>query len=226
MGAIRKLIQDFDGTNDMIKEQNAHLDTLSELAKVKADLFNEKIELKLANAGTGIDKTIPISQVQDSIYETHAYTSNSSTEIAKTVTTAIKGFVSGGKENVTNGISSLITAAIKGLFGDESAEDLIFEKYYVILEGAALVRLDMMGWKRSIKASALSERIEQVSAFVLYKSSVSLKEVSFNTFLDFYQVPILADNPDAKLIDIVSEAKEIYKSYKDMEEKVVQKLEN
>ncbi|WP_294240658.1 hypothetical protein [uncultured Chryseobacterium sp.] len=59
----------------MIKEQNAHLDSLSEMANIKVNLFKEIITDQLINAGTGTDKTVPITQIQDFISETHAYTS-------------------------------------------------------------------------------------------------------------------------------------------------------
>lgn len=51
----------------MIKEQNAHLDSLSEMANIKVNLFKEIITDRLINAGTGTDKTVPITQIQDFI---------------------------------------------------------------------------------------------------------------------------------------------------------------
>ncbi|WP_294323138.1 hypothetical protein [uncultured Chryseobacterium sp.] len=51
----------------MIKEQNAHLDSLSEMANIKINLFKEIINDRLINAGTGTDKTVPITQIQDFI---------------------------------------------------------------------------------------------------------------------------------------------------------------
>ena len=61
MGAIRSLIAGADESDKLATEQNAHLDTLAALADAKAELFREEINQKLLDAGTGTDKTIPIT---------------------------------------------------------------------------------------------------------------------------------------------------------------------
>ncbi len=213
MGAIRSFIQGADDSDNLVKEANAHLDTLSALADAKAELFKEKITQKLLNAGTGSDKTIPITEVQDFISETHAYTSSSADKISDTVSNAVKGFVQGGKDNVTNGVCALVTTAITALFGSTESSDMTIEKYYVALEGIALIRLDIMGWKRAITASSLTTKVEQVSAFVMSKSTIDIKKTDFDTFLDLYQFVILADNPNAKTLDIIGEAKELFNAF-------------
>lgn len=213
MGAIRSFITSADNADALTKEQNAHLDTLSALADAKAELFKEKINQKLLDAGTGTDKTIPITQVQDFISETHAYVSSNADKISDTVSTAVKGFVQGGKDNITNGVCSLVTTAITALFGSSESSDMTIEKYYVAVEGIALIRLDIMGWKRAITASSLTTKVEQVSAFVMSKSTIDIKKTEFNTFLDLYQNVTLAENPNAKAIEIISEAKQLFKAF-------------
>jgi hypothetical protein len=213
MGAIKNLITGADASDALIAEENAHLDTLSALANAKAELFREKINQKLINAGTGTDRTIPITEIQDFISETHAYTSSNADKISDTVSSVIKGFVQGGKENVTNGVCSLVTTAITALFGSTESSDMSFEKYYIAVEGIALVRLDIMGWKRAITASSLTTKVEQVSAFVMSKSTVDIKKTDFNTFLDQYQVIVLAGNSNAKPLEIIKEAKELFDSF-------------
>ncbi|WP_294226483.1 hypothetical protein [uncultured Chryseobacterium sp.] len=201
----------------MIKEQNAHLDSLSEMANIKVNLFKEIITDQLINAGTGTDKTVPITQIQDFISETHAYTSQNADKIAGAVENAINGIINGGKENINNAISGLVTAAITGLFGSQESSDMTFDKYYVAVEGISIIRLDLMGWKRAITASSLSERVEQVSAFVMAKSTVDIMKTDFNTFLDLYQNLVLSENPDAKTKDIITDAKQIFDMFKSNE---------
>ncbi|MCW8336608.1 hypothetical protein [Vibrio paucivorans] len=212
MGKIRELITGADESDKIVQEQNAHLDTLAELADVKAELFTETIAQKLINAGQGTDKTIPITQVQDSITETHAYLSSNADKISGAVTDAVQGFVQGGKENITNGVCKLITTAITALFGESEADDTKFEKYYITLEGVSLIRLDIMGWKRAVKGTSLTTKVEQVSAFVLTKSTVDIAKTDKNTFLDLYQSAILAENPDATMADVIKEANDLYKA--------------
>ena len=90
---------------------------------------------------------------------------------------------------------------------------MTFEKYYVALEGISLIRLDIMGWKRAITASSLTTKVEQVSAFVMSKSTIDIKKTDFNTFLDLYQNVIRADDPSAKTLDIINEAKELFNAF-------------
>lgn len=213
MGAIRSFIQGNDQADKLLQETNAHLDALAALADTKAELFREKINQKLLDAGTGTDKTIPVTEVQDFISETHAYTSKNADAIAGLVTNAVHGFVQGGKENVTNGVCSLVTGAIGALFGNTESNDMTFEKYYVSLEGISLIRLDIMGWKRSVKASSLTATVEQVSAFVMSKSTIDIKKTDFNTFLDLYQVVIREDDPKAQTLDIIKEAKALFNAF-------------
>lgn len=213
MGAIRSFITAADQSDKLAQEQNAHLDTLSALADAKADLFREKITQNLLNAGQGSDKTIPITAVQDFTSETHAYISSNADKISDAVTGAVKGFVQGGKDNITNGVCSLVTTAITALFGSSESSDMTFEKYYVAVEGIALIRLDIMGWKRAITASSLTTKVEQVSAFVMSKSTIDIKKTDFDTFLDLYQGVVLADNPQAKTLDVIKEAKDLFNAF-------------
>ncbi len=70
-----------------------------------------------------------------------------------------------------------------------------------------------MGWKRAITASSLTTKVEQVSAFVMSKSTIDIKKTDFNTFLDAYQKVIRAGDPNAKLTDIMRQAKELYMDF-------------
>ncbi|MDV2993247.1 MAG: hypothetical protein N4J56_002901 [Chroococcidiopsis sp. SAG 2025] len=42
---------------------------------------------------------------------------------------------------------------------------------------------------------------------------IDIRKTEFNTFLDLYQAVILADNPNAKTIDIIKEAKELFNAF-------------
>lgn len=170
------------------------------------------------NAGTGDDKTIPITEIQDFTKETHSYLSSNADKIASTVNSVIGDFVKGGKDNITNGVSSLITEAVTVLFGETESSDITISKYYIAMEGVALIRLDLMGWKRSVEATSLRKKVEQVSAFTLSKSTVDVTKLDFDTFLDQYQDIVKADNPKISTTEIVTSAKDLFKLFKEESE--------
>lgn len=133
--------------------------------------------------------------------------------ITTAVNEAINGFVQGGKEQVVGGIEKLLTVAITALFGADEGTESTTAKYYVTNEGISLVRIDLMGWKRSAKAVSLTTKIEQVSAFVLCKSTIDIERTSFDTFLDVYQGVIMAGNPNASPQTIIKEARELFEAF-------------
>jgi hypothetical protein len=45
------------------------------------------------------------------------------------------------------------------------------------------------------------------------KSTIDIKKTDFNTFLDAYQKVIRAGDPNAKLTDIMRQAKELYMDF-------------
>jgi hypothetical protein len=213
MGFIRNIIKELDQSSELEREATAHLEALEDLASAKADLFEATLKTNLVNAGTGSDKTIPISQIEDFTKDTRAYVASNADNITTAVNEAINGFVQGGKEQVVGGIEKLLTVAITALFGADEGTESTTAKYYVANEGISLVRIDLMGWKRSAKAVSLTTKIEQVSAFVLCKSTIDIERTSFDTFLDVYQGVIMAGNPNASPQTIIKEARELFEAF-------------
>lgn len=216
MGAIRDAIKNVDGTEDAKKELEVQLDNMTALANAKADYFELSLKDKLSNAGTGSSMDIPVKFIIDFTRQTHAYASSSADSIASTVTSAISGFISGGQENVMKGVGSLMTSAIQMMFASkEGGEDEIHFSS-VFAEGRALVRLDLMAWKRFTNVKSLSQSAEQISAFVMCKSTINAEVLDYNTFLQLYQKNLYEKaagfTPDeiGKQLD---EIKEIYKQF-------------
>jgi len=187
MGAIRDAIKSFDGADEAKKELENQLDNMTALAKAKADYFELLLKEDLANAGVGSSKNIPVKFIIDFTRQTHAYASSSADAIASTITGAIGDFINGGQENVLKGVCSLMTKAVQALFASkEGGED---EAHFisVFAEGRALVRLDLKAWKRFTNVKSLSESAEQISAFVMCKSTINAEVLDYNTFIQLYQ---------------------------------------
>lgn len=187
MGFIKDAIKSFDGADEAKKELEVQLDNMTALAKAKADYFELKLADDLSNAGAGNSKDIPVKFIIDFTRQTHAYASSSADAIATTITDAINSFITGGKDNVMKGVASLMTKAVQLLFASkEGGED---ETHFtsVFAEGRALVRLDLMAWKRFTNVKSLSESAEQISAFVMCKSTINAEVLDYNTFIQLYQ---------------------------------------
>ncbi|WP_026976869.1 hypothetical protein [Flavobacterium tegetincola] len=215
MGAIKDAIKMASTTDEEVKKElNLQLDNMTALAKAKADYFNLLLREKLSNAGSGTSKDIPVKFIIDYTSQTHAYASNSSTSIATTITGAISDFVSGGKENVMNGVGALMTKAVETLFGssDGSEDEIHFTS--VFAEGRALVRLDLMAWKRFTKVQKLSTSAEQISAFVMCKSTIDAQVLDYNTFIQLYQKNLYEKASGINAEQIAKELDEIDEIYK------------
>jgi hypothetical protein len=214
MGFIRSVVKELDQSDNLAKEAAAHLEALEDLANTKADLYESTLKANLVNAGIGSDHTIPISHIQDFTRDTRAYVASNADNISTVVNESLTGFVNGGKDQIVGGIEKLLTVAVTALFGGSSGSEATTSKYYVANEGVALVRIDFMGWKRNVQTVSLTTKIEQVSAFVLCKSTVDIEKAKFDTFLDVYQYIVMAgqENPSAK--QIIKEAKELYDDFR------------
>ena len=63
---FRTIIEGFDGSADLAQAQREALETLEALSDTKRELFSKEINLLILDAGTGSNKTVPISIVQKS----------------------------------------------------------------------------------------------------------------------------------------------------------------
>lgn len=216
MGAIRNAIKSFDGTDEAKKELEVQLDNMTALAKTKADYFELVLKDDLASSGAGSSKDIPVKFILDFMRQTHAYASSSADSIASTITEAIDGFISGGQENVMNGVCALMTKAVQTLFASKDGGEDESHFKSVFAEGRALVRLDLKAWKRFTNVKSLSESAEQISAFVMCKSTIDAEVLDYNTFIQLYQRNLYekaAGFTPAQIEQQLDEIAEIYKKF-------------
>ena len=56
-----------------------------------------------------------------------------------------------------------------------------------MVDGLALVRIDVKSWIRKVTVVGITQKIESVLAFTAVKSSVDVDKISFNTFMEAYK---------------------------------------
>ncbi|KFN19253.1 hypothetical protein [Aeromonas bestiarum] len=207
MSAITKALIGEDSSKELQDECSAHLDTLMALGQAKSLFYAEKIKTSLLGAGQGTDRTFPITTIQSFIYQTKAYTADNAKNISDVVNDSIKNFVAGDNAKA---VTTMISGFVDILFGSSEGSECEIIRYCAILEGATMTRLDFAGWSRSVTSKSLKNKCDKVSAFVLYRSIVDMKKVSFNDFMSIYQYTVKAENPDIDTAGIVRKCQELY----------------
>jgi DNA mismatch repair ATPase MutL len=214
MGAIRSVINSFDGSEELAQTQKELITTLANLAETKAQLFETQVRQNLLEAGTKGNQTIPISTIITSTTETHAYTQESAKLIPDAVQSSLTNFVPGGNQDIVKGVGGLISTAVTAFFGEASAGNNTLEKYYIIAEGLSIVRVDLHAWSMDIAAESIKSKLEKVSAFVAVKSAVDVSKVDYNTFLNVYQEQLTTAGIESKVLaEALDEAHKIYQRF-------------
>lgn len=217
MGAIRSAVNSFSSNEEAQQAEKELLNTLASLAETKADHFVADVTRELLEAGSAGNWTIPIKAVLKTSRHTHAYHSDNADNISSTVNTALGDFVTGTKSSILGGVQTLITGAIQAFFGDTSSSTSVLEDYYVMTEGLSIIRVDIRGWYLNVQTEAIKTTVEKVSAFVLFKSSVDVSSLDYNTFLNLYQDQIkLAATATSD--EIVAELESVYQIFNKFKE--------
>ncbi len=217
MSQIRSIVESFDNTAETGRIQRELVENLAKLAESKAAFFELQISTNLRTAGSPDNQTVPVEAVISSMTQTHAFTSDSAGHIADTVTKALKGFCTGSKDEIINGVGSLITEALTVFLGSGSAETDTLKQYYIMTEGLSIVRVDLMAWYLSVEATGIKEKIQKASAFSATKSAVDITKIKFNTFLNIYQRQLNSMNlNESQIGEALDEAKKIYQKFQTM----------
>lgn len=207
MSTITTALINEDASKEIRDEASSHVDTLFALATTKAEYYAVTIKEELLGAGQGTDKTFPISSIQSFIYETRAYTENNADNISSIVNDSIAGFVDG---EYVGAVQTIVTGFVTSLLGGSSGAQQEKKSYFAVLEGVSMVRYDFAGWSKQITSVAMTERLDSLSAYVLYKSIVDMSKVTLSGFTSVYQHTVKAENPELDLEGIIEKCKQLF----------------
>ena len=212
MASITKALISQDASGDLRDECSSHLDTLMALGNAKSQYYTEKIHAGLLSAGTGSDRTFPITSIQSFLCKTKAYTSDDAKNISNVVNKTITKFV---MNESLPAVTEMVSGFVDLLFGATEGVEHEVIRYRAVSELAAVIRLDFAGWSRSVKSKQLKGKCDKVSSFVLYRSVVDMSKVSLNEFISVYQYTVKAENKDLDTAGIVKKCKELYKTHRE-----------
>ena len=222
MGKLREVIA--NPTKEMTEETKEALNLLYELSEAKAQAFETQIAANLRTAGTVENPTIPITEILGSHQEIRVITSETTDQsITDNVSKSLKSMISGGSDNIINGITGLIDTGLHIVLGASKGEECFEKSYYIATDGLSIVRLDLMYWCRHISAANVIKHAEKSLVCTAVKSSVDLSKLSFNGFLSAYQKQLSRCSFSIEeLKQEVLNAKEIYALFKSITENGLQ----
>lgn len=212
MSLLSDAIKALDPTPNKATELTLALGLLSELSESKVRQFTEDVATSYRTAGTNENRTAPITTVVASHSEYRAYVKQDVSKIATDVSTAIKKFVSGGAENIITGIADLVTTGLTVILGSGQATQQEMRSYYITVQARALVRYDIIAWRRLVEATAITSRIEACLAVYASKASVDVGALDLNTFLLGYEDQLAKMNfPEKEIQEYLDTAEAAYK---------------
>jgi len=193
-------------SDELKNESQAYLKTLTDLGKSKINNYKEEIEINLIESN---DKTFPVNAIQSVISDIRICSRDHTDDIGKTLDEILKGFIYEEKEHVSK---TLISNSIEPLFTNSDDTESEIKDYFLISEDKFIKRLDFVCWTRNIKPNVLTENLDAMFVFVMYKSIVDMKKVDANDFLKAYMKTIKIENPEVD--KIANKCIEIYKDYR------------
>lgn len=199
-----------DMSSELRAECSERLYILKTLAEAKTEYYVEKFRTTLLGAGTGSDRSLPISTIQSFTSQIKAYTPDSAKRINNVVRRSIKGFVS--NDNVP-AVANLISGFVDIMFATSSKAENEVDHYIVILEGQSIVRLDFAGWSRMVTSRHLMGKCDYVSAFVLCRSIVDMERVSWHDFYPVYLMTLQAENPGIAKSEMMKKCYQLYSAF-------------
>ncbi len=214
------VIDSIDKSSPAMESTKELLDTLQELAKTKADLYEEQIQLNLQNAGVGADKTVPVVRTINRKKLTRTYSSESAEHLLENVGKEIKkllGSISSGSswdkiadagiDIATKSINTAITAFLGSAIG-KGAED---SDYKVVLDANSLVllRLDYKGWAREITTTSIKQRCQKTVAYAYASSVVDMSKLKYETFRLYFN-DLIKEEYKLSSIKALAKTKELY----------------
>lgn len=215
MSVLSDAIKALDPRPDKTKELTLALELLSELSASKVREFTEEVATSYRTAGTNENRTAPITTIVASHSEYRAYIKQDVGKIVTEVTDAVKKFVSGGSDNIISGIADLVTAGLTVILGAGQASQQEMRSYYITVQARALVRYDVLAWRRVVEATAITSQIESCLALYASKASIDVAKLDLNTFLLAYNDQLTKMGfTEKETLELIEYAETVYNKLK------------
>jgi hypothetical protein len=212
MSVLADAIKALDPTPKKLTELTLALGLLSELSENKVLEFKNDVESSYRTAGTAENRTAPITTIVATHSEYRAYVKDDAGKIPSEVANSIKKFVSGGSDNIITGIADLVTTAITAILGSGQATQQEVRSYYITVQARALVRYDIMAWRRLVEAEGITAKIQACMAIYASKASIDVAALDLNTFLLAYEDQLTKMNfSERETMEYIDYAEEVYK---------------
>lgn len=194
------------------KDVKETLGLLYELAQNKSEIFGKEIEKDLRTAGTNENRTVPVVYTVNTFEEIRVATASSLEKITTSIKDSIKDILAGSSDKIVDGITNLVQTVVTALLGVSEGQENYKKCYYIATDGLSLVRLDMYFWSRSISVDTIKSYAEKSLVCTIYKSTIDVSKINFNTFLSIYQEQLnRMDFKSEGLKQEIEHAKEIFK---------------
>lgn len=184
MSKVKDLIN--NQVDKKLAEVKDILSILYDAAEAKSKLFGEEIERSLRTAGQEENLTVPIGFIIDTFEEIRVTTQNSE-KIVDKIRDSVKDILTGSSDKVVDGITGMVKTVVDAILGVSQGIENYKKCYYIATDGLSIVRLDMYFWARSISVQAIKDYAEKSLVCTIYKSTIDVDKINFNTFLAVYQ---------------------------------------
>lgn len=215
MSSIRNAIERAYQSKVAMAEQKDAICFLERLGEARAEIFIRDIQASLMTAGEEkSNKTVPITFLLSSHREVRAFSASEIGNIGTAVSVALKSFLNSDKELIINGLSGVITDALKRFLGSDEASSDTIEMYFIATDGLSPVRIDIKAWYYSVTAESIRRSMERITTVVATKSSIDVTRIDLATFLFLFEHQFAPDAMSTdELAQAVNDAADVYNTY-------------
>lgn len=212
MSTLQKLMDDCDPSTEENKRLREELRLLMSCAVANAKLGERAITDSLTAQPSKENLFLPVTNIIESMSETHAITTEDTAAITHRVKQSLKRFYDPNDEAILNGFASLLTDALTGLMGEGRGIEAQQEVHLVGIEGLGFIRLDFAIWMQNLDTIGIRAKCQHAVSVVAVKSAIDVSKIQLSTFLVLYGRVLdqSYDHDEKKAIEKIAQAKQVF----------------
>jgi len=146
-------------------------------------------------------------------------------DIVKSIGAAVKKFLKGDSQDITDGILDIASTAADAILGNTSIGECEDKKFFVIPQHNAIIRIDVKFWRYNFSSKGIITDSENILCYVCCKSIVDHKKLTDDEFT--YMISeYIGDNPE-EVLGYMAKLRDIWNSMKDEKpQRVMARVEN